>query len=236
MVYIQSDSEKKFPHHFDAACGMWGAWDNSQKTRLTTIDEVKSGLCDSMIPTSLFCGSVEFMQEVWKRIGKSPSVPKNSNRPERITSLRNFRRDIETGQEFFGKPAQNKLFTGMVFDRMTISSLKDLPEETEIIMTSPFPSKIRSEWRCYVHFNKILDIRNYSGDQWVLPNKEYVESILKENYETFPDSYTIDVGILENGNNVVIEFNDGWATGNYGIDNSDYYKYLRARYFQITRS
>jgi len=236
MVYIQSDSARTYPHHFDAACAMYGAWDNAQDIRLTSLEEIQTGKFDALIKQHLFCGSVEFMTEVWKRIGKNPMVPKNSNRPERITPLKNFRSEIESGQKFFGKPAENKLFTGMVFDTMTISSLKDLPDETEIIMTAPFESKIQSEWRCYIHLNKILDIRNYSGDQWILPNKEYVESILKENFDTFPDAYTIDIGILENGNNVVIEFNDGWSSGNYGIDNSDYYKYLRARYFQIVRS
>lgn len=28
MVYIQSDFDRKLPHHFDAACGLYGALDN----------------------------------------------------------------------------------------------------------------------------------------------------------------------------------------------------------------
>jgi len=51
----------------------------------------------------------------------------------------------------------------------------------------------------------------------------------------FPISYTIDIGVLENGENVVIEFNDMWAIGNYGMDNSDYLSLLRQRYFEIIR-
>ena len=42
MVYIQSDSERKLPHHFDAACGLFGALDNGQDIRLTSMEEVKS--------------------------------------------------------------------------------------------------------------------------------------------------------------------------------------------------
>ena len=236
MVYIQSDKERLLPHHFDAACALYGARDNGQEVRLTSLEEVVSGKFDSLIKQHLFAGSVEFMTEVWKRIRKDPKVPKNSNRSEEHIKLRELRELIKIGHSYFAKPVQNKLFTGMVFDLMTISSLKDLSEDTELIIATPFRGKIQSEWRCYVHLNKILDIRNYSGDQWILPKKEYVEFVIKENYETFPDSYTIDIGILENGSNVVIEFNDGWSTGNYGIDNSDYYKYLRSRYFQIVRA
>ena len=69
----------------------------------------------------------------------------------------------------------------------------------------------------------------------MLPDKEFVKSILNENSD-FPDAYCADFGVLESGESVVIEFNDGWATGNYGLDNSDYYKYLRTRYFQIMRT
>jgi len=39
--------------------------------------------------------------------------------------------------------------------------------------------------------------------------------------------------MLENGEVVVIEYNDMWAIGNYGIDNSTYFHLLRKRYFEI---
>ena len=235
MVYIQSNEDRKLPHHFDVSCAMYGAWDNSQETRLTTFEEVSTGKMDLLIPRNLFCGSVEFMLEVWKRIGKNPSIPRNSNREETRSNLLDARNIVNSIGDIFIKPVKNKLFTGMVFNRMTISSLKDLDDSTDVIMSKPFECRILSEWRCYVHFNRILDIRNYSGDQWILPSREYAESILKENHD-FPDSYTMDLGVLENKENVVIEFNDAWSTGNYGIDNSDYYKYLRTRYFQIVRN
>ena len=45
--------------------------------------------------------------------------------------------------------------------------------------------------------------------------------------------YTVDIGILENDENVVIEFNDMWAIGNYGIPNDIYLRALKGRYFEI---
>lgn len=236
MVYIQSDSDRKLPHHFDAACALYGALDNAQDVRLTSLEEVKSGKFDALIKQHLFCGSVEFMTEVFKRVGKSPKLPKNSNRMEEVTTLGRARHTVDIVGPLFIKPVQNKLFSGAVYDKMFIGSLKDFPDETEVIITQSFGQHILTEWRCYVMYNTIIDVRNYSGDFWELPNWDYAESIVKENSTTFPDAYVMDVGVLKDGKNVVIEFNDGWATGNYGIDNSYYYKYLRTRYFQIMRS
>ena len=236
MVYIQSDKERLLPHHFDAACALYGARDNSQDIRLTSLEEVVSGKFDALIKQHLFCGSVEFMTEVWKRIGKNPKLPKNSNRMEEVVTLNRARNIVDTIGPLFIKPVQNKFFSGAVYDKMFISSLKDFSGDTEVIITQSFNQPILTEWRCYVHLNKILDARNYSGDFRIMPNWDYAESIVKENADTFPDAYVLDMGVLKDGKNVVIEFNDGWSTGNYGIDNSDYYKYLRARYFQIVRS
>jgi hypothetical protein len=68
----------------------------------------------------------------------------------------------------------------------------------------------------------MVDSRNYSGDFIVSPNYDYVRKIIEENKKDFPVSYTMDIGILSTGEDVVVEFNDMWAIGNYGIDNELY--------------
>ena len=80
-IYIQSDSERKLPHHFDCACGLYGALDHGQDIRLTTFEEVQSGKFDNLIKSNVFIGSVEFMKEVFSRVGLiDVRVPENSNR------------------------------------------------------------------------------------------------------------------------------------------------------------
>jgi hypothetical protein len=56
-------------------------------------------------------------------------------------------------------------------------------------------------------------------------------------------AYTIDVGILSSipfgsseRENVIIEFNDMWAIGNYGMENKRYLRMLVDRYFEIIKS
>jgi hypothetical protein len=115
---------------------------------------------------------------------------------------------------------------------MCISMLEKLPDETEVYVAEPFDNKIISEWRCYIRYSTIEDSKNYSGNFRITPNYNWIEKQIPRNY---PTCYTMDVGVLENGENVIIEYNDMWAIGNYGMDNINYYSMLRERYFEIIR-
>jgi len=238
MIYIQSNSERNLPHHFDAACALYGAMDEGNSYRLTTYEEVASGKFDTLIKTNLFVGSTEFMQMVFSRAGKeNVGVPFNSNRVEEIQTLGEAKKRIKSGEKLFLKPVQIKLFTGFVHDGFDYSCIRDLPDSTEVIVSDPFKSKIRSEWRIYVSSLSIKDSHLYSGDFRATPDYTAIEHLIDSNFVIgFPTCYTIDVGILENGNQVVIEYNDMWAIGNYGVPNSDYLRMLKNRYFQIMNS
>lgn len=141
----------------------------------------------------------------------------------------------KNGFHLFIKPII-KLFPGLILDGITHTCLNNISDDVLVLAYETFPSPILSEWRCYVHNNQIIDSRNYSGEFIISPNYDYVDEIINENRKEFPCAYTIDVGILENGDNVVIEFNDMWAIGNYGLDNITYLRLLRDRYFEIIKN
>lgn len=237
MIYIQSNREKTNAHHFDCSCALYGAIDSAMDYRLTTFEEVQSGKFDQLIKSNLFVGSVEFMREVFKRIGLNDvRLPQNSNRYSEIITLKEAHDRVSKGKKLFVKPVNIKLFTGLVLDGMTYSCLKGLPEDTKVIAYEPFKYDIKSEWRLYVYNNKIVDSRNYSGDFMVSPNYEYAMKIISNNIGKFPVAYTVDIGILNtqyNVRDVVIEYNDMWSIGNYGIPNDLYLRMLKDRYFEI---
>ena len=64
------------------------------------------------------------------------------------------------------------------------------------------------------------------------PNFEYVDSLI-EAYKEQPISYTVDVAILKDGSMTVIEFNDFWAIGSYGLYCINYAQMLLDRYCEI---
>lgn len=237
MIYIQSDSDKTMPHHFDCACALYGSMASNLDYRLTSFEEVSSGKFDNLIKTNLFVGSVEFMREVFNRINITDvRVPKNSNREHRILTLKEAHLEVSNGKSIFIKPFEIKLFTGLVLDGCQYSCLENLPEETKVMVYEPFKSELISEWRLYIHNGGIIDAHNYSGDVLISPNRSDVETIIKNDCINFPKAYTIDIGILEDKTNVVVEFNDMWAIGNYGIPNNMYIRLLRDRYFEIVRA
>jgi hypothetical protein len=235
MIYIQSNTNGNLPHHFDAACAMYGAIETGQDFRLISYEDVKSGKYDNLIRRGLFVGSVEFMNEVFSRIGLSNiRVPKNSNREHKVMKLGDVKKLAIAGEKWFIKPFKLKEFTGFVLDQMAYSAISNISDELEVMVYKPFESEIQSEFRCYISMGRIKDIKNYSGDPFITPDESYIKSIIKQNVN-FPISYTIDVGILKGGENVVVEFNDMWAIGNYGIQNDTYLSLLRQRYFEIIK-
>lgn len=238
MILIQSNNERTIPHHFDCACAMYGVIESAQKYRLTSFDEIKSGKLLSLLllTHNIAIGSVEFMHEVFTKCNiPIPTLPKNSNRESEIITLSEAIKRTNDGEKLFIKPTQDnkKLFTGFVLDKSIYSCLNGLPNDMEVLAYKPFDSEIITEWRCYVYKNEIYDMKNYSGEFNVVPNINYINAVLKQNTD-FPIAYTADVGLLKSGKNVVIEFNDMYAIGNYGLRNDKYLSLLKERYLEIT--
>jgi len=234
MVYIQSDSDRKLPHHFDCACALYGAKESALDFRLTSFEEVQSGKFDGLIRSNLFVGSVEFMREVFTRVNKVPQPIMNTDRYYNKVTLRAVREKVTGDDKLFIKPFQQKLFTGLVVDKYFISSLREFPDDLEV-MAYDVIDPIDSEWRLYVMNGKIEDARNYSGDFRISPDYKSAEGKIKTLQSQLPSAYTMDVGISGEWT-FVVEFNDMYAIGNYGVDNSMYLRMLRERYFQIMRS
>lgn len=234
MIYIQSNSERTLAHHFDCSCALYGAIDNGMDYRLTSFEEVKSGKFDRVIKNNLFVGSTEFMREVFNRVGLNDvKLPENSNRDCEYITLEEAHKRVANGDKLFIKPIEIKLFTGLILDGMQHSCLLNLPSQTIVMAYEPFKSKIISEWRLYVHNDKLIDSRNYSGEFIISPDYQYAMKVISNNRGKFPCAYTVDIAVLENNENVVVEFNDMWAIGNYGIPNDLYLRVLKNRYFQI---
>lgn len=239
MIYIQSKDEVSLPHHFDAACALYGAESINSKWKLVSFEEVQSGKWDRIIPHNLFVGSVEFMNEVWKRVNKeNVRYPINSNRQEVVMTLEEVLAwKKEWKLPIFIKPLDIKLFTGFVLDDYQYSILDQLPWDTKLITSNPFRCALESEWRVYVHNHQVEYVANYSGDDFYkAPSKEFIHEVIGENKKKgYTGTYTIDVGILEDGGEVVVEFNDMWAIGNYGVPNDLYVRMLTDRYFEIVK-
>lgn len=130
----------------------------------------------------------------------------------------------------FVKPQRTKLFDGIpVTDNSHLYYFKGL--NNVWVWVSPLV-EIKSEWRAYIHHGKIVQCTNYSGDFRVSPSYPYIGSLI-DVYHPAPIAYTIDVAVLADGTCDVIEFNDFWAIGSYGLNCVTYAEMIRNRYYEI---
>jgi hypothetical protein len=90
-----------------------------------------------------------------------------------------------------------------------------------------------SEHRVFVARGEILDIRPYFGDTSVLPDDDVVGQSLEALSETAPAGFALDVGVLSDGSTAIVEMNDGFAIGRYGLSPRLYIEVLAARWHEL---
>ncbi len=156
-------------------------------------------------------------------------------------------RKIETGTikyfmeqnnfPLFVKPTKPKLFTGMVVsskDELEFLSALDIEALESTIITSSVVNFV-SEYRVFVVDGKICDCRLYAGDYEVTPAYHFIKIVI-ERYATQPIAYAIDFGVTNKGETMLIEVNDGYSIGSYGLNHRDYTKLCMMRWNQIVNS
>ena len=93
-------------------------------------------------------------------------------------------------------------------------------------------AEILSEHRCYVLRRDPIGLRHYAGDALVLPDTGVIRTAV-ENYSDGPMGYAMDFGVTGDGRTIVIEVNDGYAIGAYGLHPVHYANLIKARWDEI---
>ena len=73
---------------------------------------------------------------------------------------------------------------------------------------------ILSEYRCFVFKNELVGIKHYTGDFELFPDISTIKSMIRD-YKDCPIAYTLDVGIDEYKNTIIIECHDFFSCGLY---------------------
>lgn len=87
--------------------------------------------------------------------------------------------------------------------------------ENEKYFLTEWINNVASEWRVFIYNKKILGLKCYSGNEWILPDRKYIEEIVKS-YDK--KSYTLDVMVTNNMETDIVELHDMFATGLYGFN------------------
>jgi len=237
-VYIQKNGEF-------ITSNMYASWEGFRLKGYETIPfegEFESPELDA-IPLSkddIVCGYIPIVRKVFDRLGATqpdvPSIPasllKFCGRQVWYGHLNDVHKQDYDVKPVFIKPKHTqKLFPGHV-----VSSFKDLiktsayPMDTVIQMSDPV--NFITEYRGYVLRGELLGLRHYKGDTCVIPSGYTIKQAIAA-FENAPVAYSIDFGVSDDGRSLLVETNDAFALGNYGLNSLDYTDMIEARWDQI---
>ena len=153
---------------------------------------------------------------------------------EKTTLERAIMMTSNGNSEVFVTPVLTKqqAFDAKVYGRKALVDMLSHHEpETPVYVSDVMV--IRAEFRVFVHKGIIVDIRRYAGNfRSAMPPLFRIEKMVQA-YTNAPIAYTLDVAMQYGQGVALVEVNDFWAIGAYGLDPVKYAEMLRDRYHQI---
>lgn len=234
-VYLERDEFSKEFSGINIYSAWKGFWDLGYECESYTWDQMDSL---SLTKDTIVCGYIRSVRKAL-RLLDCPSPVENSI-PEELKEFTGRKIWESTLAEIrkypppvFLKPLETqKLFTGHVRG----PEFKDLlrtcycPDDTKILASEPVT--FVSEYRGFVWEGKLVGWKHYAGDFRKMPDVSVVEAAIKQ-YKTSPIAYSIDFGLDIDNRSLLVEVNDAFALGSYGLESTLYAKMIEARWDEM---
>jgi hypothetical protein len=141
----------------------------------------------------------------------------------------------DEARPMFVKPrGRLERFTGRVVDSPNeLGFLFDVSRHQELWCSERV--RFVSEHRVFVVNGIIVGVRHYAGDAEVTIDRDVVDEAVQtfERSGEPPRGYGIDFGVLDDGCTALVEVNDGYGLGSYGLDPSAYTDLTIARWVEL---
>ena len=189
---------------------------------------------------NIFLGSINFIQTALTKL--DIEIPEHNDYPDSLSkyygrkitesTMDTISNNPELWNVFVKPRGKLKKFTGRhIKSTFDLIGCGDQESNTPIWVSEPV--KFISEWRIFVRYNEILGVKLYKGD-W---RNQFDHKVIKEAvgaYTNAPAGYAIDFGLTADGRLLVVEVNEGYSIGNYGLFYIDYAKLIAARWAEMT--
>lgn len=139
-----------------------------------------------------------------------------------------------TVEPTFIKPLSEKLFTGFVWRGPGIEAVKIATCDDDVPVWCSELVDFVCEYRVYLKDDEIQGVYRYKGAWDVALDRTSVERAVKA-YRSSPRGCSLDFGVTRDGRTLLVETNDGYALGNYGLEATLYAQLLEARWEELTR-
>lgn len=238
-VYVKVNKDGDY-HSYNFACAVYGFREmGAEIIKYKFLDDIY----DQVTREDIVVDYVQQTQEMLKKFGVLAGI---ENYPRELRSFMGRKVWTDRIDHFnahpdqwgvFIKPVKDKAFTGRV-----VNSPKDLigcgseEENYEILYCDAID--IKREFRGFVIYDELVDIRPYFGDYHYNYNPQVVDRIM-DAFRTMPErpaGCSVDIAVIEKGgkeDTVFLEMNDGYSLGNYGLQYLRYAKLLSARWSQL---
>jgi hypothetical protein len=141
-----------------------------------------------------------------------------------------------TSPPVFAKPVgRKKRFTGHVFgNEDDLLYLQRASLSTPILCSEVV--RWLSEYRVFVIRGRVVGIRHYAGEPALRVDEAQVERAVRllEDAGEGTSAYGVDFGLLETGQTALVEWNDGFSLGSYGLETSLYTELTLTRWAELT--
>ena len=143
-------------------------------------------------------------------------------------------RDKKHNGPVFVKPSQDhKLFTGLVWEGTREQRYLLGPVQNNVPVWVSGVVNFVAEYRTFIMDGEILDCRRYKGDWSKAPNRKIVEQAVEKMKGAAPVAYCLDFGVTPDGATLLVEANDGFAMGPYGLAPPQYACMIASRWRQL---
>lgn len=234
IIYIQS--QNGFPIDDWAASAYFGfKGKQASIVFFEDIDEVPPS------PWNIVVGSLRNTDRYFQKLGIPPK--NNLNIPEELLlyagrkieymSIGDFKKD--TREPIFVKPnGRAKAFVGGVLSNCSSKEwlFHGVPDDEECLLSEVV--EFVSEYRGYVIRGELKGIKHYRGDFKIFPDMKIVDEMVST-YKSSPSGYSLDVGVTDDGRTLLVECNDGFSLGNYGLEHSLYTSLLTTRWLELMK-
>ncbi len=144
---------------------------------------------------------------------------------DKLSSIR------ESSFPLFMKPLEEKTADGAVIHDAGDMSVFSHLDENAMMLCSEVINFV-SEWRCFIRYGKIIGIKFYKGDEFAVYDESVIRQAVKECTE-LTNGCSLDFGVTDSGRTLLIEMNDGYALGSYGLEPVLYAELLNARWSEL---
>jgi hypothetical protein len=189
-------------------------------------------------PTVGLAGYIEDVHRALAKLGLP--TPKSIDYPEELTDfLGRSLRQMKLGEirsmadSYFIKPVQHKIFNGMIWNNDKLSRRLIVTQADDVDVWVSGLVNFVSEYRSFILDGQVLDCRHYKGDWSKAPDKSVVEAGAAAMKGHSPIAYCLDWGVTDDGRTLLVEFNDGYSFGHYGLNPVFCAHMLSARWYEM---